>query len=913
MNNENQILRRAVRLAVGAAVVAPIVATQSPQAVAAVTGEFEVLGTHIPRTTLEGPSPVIVIDRAQLDKSGFNTVADILERLPINSGTTLDEGFTNSFAPGTSSLDLRGLGRTATLVLLNGRRVANYGFAQNITETFVDLNSIPLAAVEQIQILKDGASAIYGADAVAGVVNIILRRNYEGAEMALSYGDTQDGGGAETAFSFVSGKSFGKTNATFVFDYFKRDPLYLSERDFSRSANHDKDAVYPGMIPTSTPDGFQFSSFFGNPGTAFTSAGFVPDPACGLVQPPSTFGPTGDSGSQGEIRPNEPGFGICRYDYAVHISASPETERYGFYGQLEHEFTPNLKGWMELGYQDNNSFQEAAPTPVVGGVATGTHTVPASNPSNPFGEDVYLFYRLTDAGPRTNDVTSETTRFVGGLQGVVGQYDWEAAYLYTKNDNEDNQGNYMSSARIQQALNDGSLLVFGGATNDPAVINSLYIDTFRLSESELQIWDGKISGPAWGWSLPGGPVNFALGAEIRTEEAKDTPDSFTLNNDVEASGGTQSQGERDVFATYVEFQLPVTDRLELQLAGRYESTETASELFPDSKGDFSSTDPKLALRYQVNDQVVFRGSYSTAFRAPSLAESFLGNSVSFQNLTDTERCNITGLDQDCGGSQYQVTFGGNPDLVPEEADVYNFGLAFQPNDELSLVVDYWSYDHTGLITNDTQFTLTEFGRDQTRVQRKAPTAAEVALFGPDIPGDVTNINDSFFNLSRQRARGVDLDVRYDTDTWYWGMAAQRTTEFKQATFEEDPLESVLGIRAGDYSRPEWISNTWFGYTWADWTGEIMFRYKSSVEDSTTDPDDNVAFIPALKEFDAFIRYDGLKNMSVTFGCTNCSNEPPPFTYDEFEGYAVGYSDPRGAFWYLRLKYDLGSAMRARAR
>ena len=219
----------------------------------------------------------------------------------------------------------------------------------------------------------------------------------------------------------------------------------------------------------------------------------------------------------------------------------------------------------------------------------------------------------------------------------------------------------------------------------------------------------------------------------------------------------------------------------------------------------------------------------------------------------------------------------------------------------------------GLITNDTQFTLTEFGRDQTRVQRKAPTAAEVALFGPDIPGDVTNINDSFFNLSRQRARGVDLDVRYDTDTWYWGMAAQRTTEFKQATFEEDPLESVLGIRAGDYSRPEWISNTWFGYTWADWTGEIMFRYKSSVEDSTTDPDDNVAFIPALKEFDAFIRYDGLKNMSVTFGCTNCSNEPPPFTYDEFEGYAVGYSDPRGAFWYLRLKYDLGSAMRARAR
>jgi len=913
MHDNNQVLRRAVRLAVGAAVVAPIVATQSPQAMAAVTGEYEVLGSHIPQTTLEGPSPVIVIDRAQLDKSGFSTVADILEKLPINGGTSLDEGFTNSFAPGTSSLDLRGLGRTATLVLLNGRRVANYGFAQNITESFVDLDSIPLAAVEQVQILKDGASAIYGADAVAGVVNIILRRNYEGAELSLNYGDTQDGGGAETSFSAVTGKNFGKTNATFVFDYFQRDKLYLSQRDFSRSSNHDKDAVYPGKIPTSTPDGFQFSSFYGNPGTAFTSNGFEPDPACGKVIPPSTYGPTGDTGSQGEIRPNVPGLGVCRFDYSVYITAVPKTERYGTYLQLEHEFTPNVRGWIEAGYQDNTSNQDSAPTPLVGGVATGTHIVPASNPSNPFGEDVYLFMRLTDAGPRLTEVRSKTTRVVAGLQGVFGQYDWETAYSYNKNDSYNDSSNYMSSAKIQQALNDGSLLVFGGVTNSPDVINGLYIDTYRDGQSKLEIWDGKITGPAWGWSLPGGPVNFAVGAEFRTEDAEDRPDPFTLNNDVEASGGTQSQGSRDVYAGYVEVQLPVTNDLEVQLAGRYEKTKSSSDLFPGSDADFSSTDPKIAFKYTLSDKVILRGSYSTAFRAPSLAENYLGNSVSFFNLTDTERCNITGLDQDCGGSQYQATFGGNPELDPEEADVYNVGLALQPNDELSIVVDYWSYDHTNLITSDTQYTLTTFGSDPSRVQRNAPTAADIAAYGPNIPGFVTNINDTFFNLARQRARGLDLDVRYETDTWYWGVSATRPTEFKRASFETDPLESILGTRSGDYPYPKLKARLWAGYNWADWIGEVSFRYESSVEDSTTDPNGDIAYIPALQEIDAFVRYDGLKNLSLTFGCTNCTNEPPPFTYDEFEGYQVGYSDPRGAFWYLRAKYDLGSAVRSRGK
>jgi len=181
MNSENVVLRTAVRAAIGAAFIAPLVVTPA----FAVTGVTDVTGTHIKRTDIEGPSPIVVLDRETLEGSGFATVADILKDIPYNGGNSLNEGFTNSFAPGAAGIDLRGLGQNRTLVLLNGRRVAGYGFAQNLTESFVDINSIPISAVERIDILKDGASAIYGADAVAGVVNVILRKNYQGAEIQL--------------------------------------------------------------------------------------------------------------------------------------------------------------------------------------------------------------------------------------------------------------------------------------------------------------------------------------------------------------------------------------------------------------------------------------------------------------------------------------------------------------------------------------------------------------------------------------------------------------------------------------------------------------------------------------------------------------------------------------------------------
>jgi len=673
----------------------------------------------------------------------------------------------------------------------------------------------------------------------------------------------------------VAGKTFDKTNATFVFDYFDRGMMYLADRDFS--ATND-------FRPRG---GFNFASAFGNPGSAIRldNGAAVADPACGKVQPPSTFGPTGESGASG-LRAD----GLCGFDYNKFITAIPETTRAGGILNLETEFSPTLTGFLELGYQDNQTYQEAAPTPV-----TSFPFVPAGHPNNPYGSDIVLLYRLTDAGGRTQDVSSQTGRALAGLKGTVGVHDWEVGLLWTENKTKQEEDNYMSSARIQDALINGTLNPFGGATNSASVINSLYIDTFRDSKSEMYLADAKITGPVGDIELAGGPLNYAVGLEYRKEKASDTPDEFTLNNDVEASGGTASDGQRKVSSAYVEFSMPFHDDVEVQFALRGEDSDQYG----------SSVDPKVAARWQAMDNLVLRASGGTAYRAPSLVETNLGGSVSFVNASDTERCQVTGADADCGASQYQQNFAGNPDLDPETAKFYNIGTAWQATDQLDFGLDYWYYDHEDLISNDVQALLDNEGLNPAYVVRRPQTAQDIAL---GIPGQINYINDSFFNLARQKTYGFDLDGKYDAGPWEIGAAASRVLSFKRQANDDAELEELIGTRSGDVGYPKWKAVAWFAAEYGNWFGNIRMNYRDSYEDSTDTPEGEPHTIDSWTTFDAQINYTGFKNLTLTFGGSNITNEDPPWTMDEIEGYEVGVANPRGAFWYGRLKYNLSDLL-----
>jgi len=356
---------------------------------------IEVTGSRIKRTDIEGPSPVQSIGRADIENMGYDNLQQLLERMPVaGSGTFSTRGNNqDSTANGSAAVSLRGLGADATLVLINGRRVAISAFAEGITNSFVDINSIPVSAIERIDILKDGASAIYGSDAVAGVVNVILKKDIDGVELNLGYGGTDGPNYEETTASLVWGTTSEKSSASIIIDYFKNTSLSSDEMGSLGTANQ------------SPYGGEDFRSSRGFPGYFYVDGVKTIDPDCPAENATSS--------------------GSCLFDYGPFGYIAPESERVGAISQFEYNFDNGITGFLEMAVQHNTSVAAGAPTPLDEDAGL---TVPASHPNNPFGEDIQIGrYRTVDAGARQWDIESDTLRFVAGLRGEIKEWSWEAA------------------------------------------------------------------------------------------------------------------------------------------------------------------------------------------------------------------------------------------------------------------------------------------------------------------------------------------------------------------------------------------------------------------------------------------------------------------------------------------------------
>jgi hypothetical protein len=332
--------------------------------------------------------PETIFGREAIERTGSRSLGDFFQSLPQNSGPTFTENQNDSLAPGGAAVALRGLGPDATLVLVNGRRVAPYPFAQNGITAFVDLNSIPLAAIQQIDILRDGASAIYGTDAIAGVVNIRFLQKYDGALLSIGYGNTTDTDTTEYRASLITGYTDERrgTELVVVADYFHREALFQSDRFFSLSIDQRRQG------------GSSFLSSVSNPGTVF-------DPVTGnpLMVPANSDGTPEVS----EFLP-----GRTRFDRAPFQPLVPETERFGFTTRAKVRLAPAVDLFAEFGYRNIFTKQQLAPAPIEGDVEN--IAVPAANPFNPFGADVIFRYRVTGAGPRIDEINSDLSRGRGG-------------------------------------------------------------------------------------------------------------------------------------------------------------------------------------------------------------------------------------------------------------------------------------------------------------------------------------------------------------------------------------------------------------------------------------------------------------------------------------------------------------------
>ena len=831
--------------------------------------EVIVTGSRIGRESdFEGPSPITTVDREYIDNSGYLNLQQLLEKVPATGNGTFSTRGNNqdSTANGASAVSLRGLGADATLVLVNGRRVAISSFAESVTTNFVDINSIPVAAIERVEILKDGASAVYGSDAVAGVVNIVLRKNFEGLEFTVGYGDTSESDSDETTFSAIWGTGDDDGNVTMIFDYFKNDSLFNAERPKLATA----DQTFRG--------GEDFRSSRGFPGTFIVDGVTTVDPTC----------------------PPERDVGVCVFDYGPFNVLIPESERTGLILLGNRSLGGSMELFTEIGVQHNRSIAQGAPTPLDGSAGL---TVPVTHPNNPFvgatSIDV-LRFRPVDAGPRQWSIESDNLRILLGLRGEFNEWNWEVAGSRGRSESLQTGGlsqGWVRTDFLQAEIDAGNYNIFGTTINSQDVLDRVRTTLVRQGSADLKTLDATISGPIFDMSA--GAVLMAAGLEYREESVSDTPDDQFQRGLIFGTESVSAAAARDNWSAFVEFSFPLLENLELQLAGRY-----------DDYSDFGSTsNPKVALRWDANDMFAVRGSWGQGFRAPSLAQIGLGPSQESLFFSDTFGCAVNPTY--CATTDYTVIFSGNPDLQAEESETFNIGVSVNPIENLSVSLDYWD------ITQEKKVDDVPFGflyNSFCNDQNSTVCVRDTPLPGESL-GALESVSTSFVNIGEQSASGIDLAAAYTTEvaggTLDFNLYYTFLTEFDRVELDSSGENLVTRSLAGEYEYPETRWSLGSNYQRGDWGYFAQLDYVGEFEDTpdidfdgVLDFDTNTSrTVDSYLTVNAQINYSGFENTRLIFGVDNLFDEEPPFAIGDGDsdlyGYVQSQHSPRGMFWYVR--------------
>ncbi|MGA2549640.1 MAG: TonB-dependent receptor plug domain-containing protein, partial [Burkholderiaceae bacterium] len=485
----------------------------------------EITGTNIKRTDAATADNVQTITAEDIQRSGKETVADVLRSLSANFAS-YNETFSNSFSPGAGSVALRGLSQKNTLVLLNGQRIANYGFAQNLEDTYVDLNIIPANAIDHIDVLKDGASSIYGSDAIAGVVNIVLKSDYQERVVEVGYGQGPNGNEKTRDMSATLG--FGSLqndgwNVMLAASYLKRSEVLAS--DIPYLAGQDYRQFPAGFFNWATAN-----AYISDTNSAYVQ---TPFPTCGAVGQPNkvvslTQFPTTAPGS------------VCAFNPASQTDFIPSTQRTAVVGNGTFKLTPELTATADVFLSNSQTGVTQTPAqlnqtavafnPATGGVNTIANTLPVGNPSNPGATPQDIIYTFQSVGPQDYIVRSNTARLSGGLKGnLAGSWDWEANLGYSENDVTQTNYNSISVPALEAEITNGSYNFLNPGLT-PAANNALRTAFSQVSVSKLETFGAKTSGDLF--SLPAGTVQAAVGYEFRHESIDDVPDKLITSGQI---------------------------------------------------------------------------------------------------------------------------------------------------------------------------------------------------------------------------------------------------------------------------------------------------------------------------------------------------------------------------------------------
>ena len=893
------IQKKQLAVAIAATFVAAGVAyaQSTPQKVEKV----EVTGSNIKRIDVETVAPVDVITREQIERSGQPTIADVLRNVPANSGNSYSESFSNSFAPGASGISLRGLGQKTTLVLINGRRTAGYGFAQNLQDSFVDLNSIPSSAVERIEVLKDGASAIYGSDAIAGVVNVILRKDYKGIEFTTGAGTAA--GNGEYRFSATGG--FGdlgkdKYSVIGVFDYFKRDLVMLDETDFGASRDWRGRAGGGRNFTSLTGAGTwrqltatnglttNYQASASCPGTVLTAAQAR---EAGLIS--TVAGNTANTGT------------FCSKDFNSQFTALPGTERFGFLGRGNLEISPTMQAFTEVGLSRVDSFQKFQ-APFFAGTTGLSQTALGLRPftynvnfapgvaGNPFSTNARYVGVLADMGTRDTEIRSDSVRLLAGLKYSFGAFDGESAVGYSRNQVSSTSLNALTIGGVSSAfgitgapqppvpLSTSSTYNLNNfALNTDAVRNSMEANPTRNGTSELAFVDTRMS-TEFG-SMPGGPIGLAFGGEFRSEKLLDAPSALASSGSILGQGTTRTDGKRNNFAVFVEAGVPIFKSLEAQLAVR-----------SDHYSDYgSSTVPKVGLKWKPMPELVVRANWGQGFRAPTLPEISPSTATFFTAVTDP---------LDNAVRQISGVFAGNPNLKAETSKSTTIGVVFEPTRDFNAGLNWYHIDWRDQVSSASLQSIVNGNGIVNGVRRGSVTR------DPET-GQVASVTTAYFNQGKTITSGLDFDATYRLTTesgkYSFRLGGSYIEKFQLDDTEyigqnaNGSLPRIRGSFTTSWERGPWVASATANYIHSYYQSLLPGSYFTG-QDPRFQTGVFGGKLGSRTTIDLFGSYEFNNKLKVSGSVINVANTKPP--------YDPGVS---GTFLYDFTQYDVrGRAFRA---
>ena len=932
-------------------------ASTTPDDDAQTLDRVTVTGSRIKRAEIEDSLPITAFSKAELEERGITSAEQLLMNLNIagngsdnlasNSAIVSEEQRGNN---GVSGANLRGQGADATLVLLNGRRVATHGLKGRA----VDLNSIPFAAIDRVEVLRDGASAIYGTDAIGGVINFITKRDYQGAQAGLFLDITEAGGGDIYRGSVLFGMGdidADGWNAFGTLSVKRNTILRGSDRDFSNTFQPDR-----GLSPDTRGTPFATVFSLGRTGTGASSLlrGGVTEPgnatnltAVNIYNLPGGAGCEAagpDMGPYDYRLWNSPASRYaCAWDYpAAGVMQQPQdsidfigraTRRFGSAHEAYAEFTASrvevAKSFEPIQISSSTSTAATSFGPTtwypLNANTQATYDAVYNALADYFGAaqlnygaPIAYRWRCMACGPREIETTTTAYRFVAGIGGpIFGEWSYDVGFTRASSESESKLGTgYYYTDALRDVMGSGLVNPFlaPGQSQSAAAMAALQSAsaegvTLYGGESIVTSLDASITGDLGFLSLPGGEVAMAAGVDLRREEFQFNGDRRSVQRPVFGAPFDEANAldnvHRDIKAAYVEFQLPIFTGFDLNVAGRYDHYSCFG----------GTTNPKVSFAYRPTDWLLFRGAYSTGFKVPSFNQLFNGVSevqYTGQDLADPRTCPGGIADASVPGCEVirpVELFGGKESLEPEESKQKSFGLVYSPMDQFNIALDWWEIERVKTIRSAPRDVLIQY----------------YDLFEDnwirDASGEVVAIDRRYINSGGSRMRGVELDANLMGELaggrWHINLNGSYIHQFQTKALEALPYSDNLVDRyVRYYNLPvSWKHTLNFGYTRGHWSHSLTQLHRDGYYDEPPASVANGSYIPAgwkprvenYTTYNYSVSWTGIENVRMSFGIKNLLDTDPPFTahMNDFAagaGWEPRIADPRGRAYTLLLEY-----------